>query len=149
MISNQNKNAGFTLVELLIALAIMGILTMVAYPSYQNSIKKTRRSDGIAAALAIQVAQEKFRANCPFYAQSMGSSNTCGTTAALSTVKADTASAEGYYTLSIVASSATGNSYTISADPTGEQATDTTCDPMTITFNSSNPNGLKGPADCW
>lgn len=141
--------AGFSMVELLIALAIVGLLSMVAYPSYQNSIMRTRRADGVAAALAVQVAQEKFRASCPFYAQSLGSANTCGANAGASTVRADSTSPEGFYTISIVTSSASGNSYTISADPTGVQATDTTCDPMTITFNASNPNGLKAPVDCW
>ena len=149
MIKSVCRHAGFTLIELLIALAIAGILAMVAYPSYQNSVMRTRRADGIAGALAVQVAQEKFRAGCPFYAQSLGSANTCGATAALSTVQASGTSPEGYYTISIASSTASGNSYTISADPTGIQANDTTCDPMTITFNASNPNGLKGPADCW
>jgi type IV pilus assembly protein PilE len=149
MIIRLYRNAGFTMTELLIAVAIVGILAMVAYPSYQSSVQRTRRSDGIAAAIAVQVAQEKFRANCPYYAQSLGSANTCGANAGASTVQAASTSPEGFYTISIVANSASGNSYTISADPTGLQATDTTCDPMTITFNASNPNGLKAPADCW
>jgi type IV pilus assembly protein PilE len=140
---------GFTLVELLITLAILGILAGVAYPAYQNSIRQTRRTDGISAALAIQVAQEKFRANCPFYAQNLGNTNTCGATAALSTVQADATSPEGFYTLSIGTGTATGNAYTISIDPTGTQATDTDCDPMTLTFNATNPTGLKAPAACW
>jgi type IV pilus assembly protein PilE len=142
-------NTGFTLIELLIALAIMGLISMVAYPSYQKSVLKTHRADGVAAALAVQVAQEKFRASCPFYAQSLGSTNTCGSTAALSTVQASSTSPEGYYTLSIVASSATGNAYTINAAPTGTQASDTDCSPLRITFNATNPNGLKSPTGCW
>ncbi|MGV3591886.1 MAG: type IV pilin protein [Gammaproteobacteria bacterium] len=143
------RTAGFTMIELLITVAIIGLIAMVAYPSYQNSVLRTRRADGIAAALAVQVAQEKFRASCPYYAQSLGSANTCGANAGASTVQADATSPEGFYTLSIASGSATGNSYTISAAPTGVQAADTTCAPMTITFNASNPNGLKAPADCW
>jgi type IV pilus assembly protein PilE len=145
----MKRNSGFTLVELLVTLAILGILAGIAYPSYQNSMRKTRRTDGISAALAIQVAQEKFRGNCPFYAQNIGNSNTCGATAALSTVLGDTSSNEGYYTLSIASGTATGNAYTINIDPTGVQAADTDCDPMTLTFNAANPTGLKGPAGCW
>jgi type IV pilus assembly protein PilE len=140
---------GFTLIELLIALAIMGIIAMVAYPSYQKSVLKTRRSDGVAAVLAVQVAQEKFRASCPYYAQTLGSTNTCGASAALSTVQAGSTSPEGYYTISIVSSSATGNAYTINAAPNGTQANDTDCSPLRLTFNASNPNGLKSPTGCW
>jgi type IV pilus assembly protein PilE len=140
---------GFTLVEMLIAVAIIGIITMIAYPSYQDSVRKTRRSDGIAAALAIQVAQEKFRGSCPFYAQNLGTTNTCGASAALSTVQADTTSQDGFYNLSILANSATGNAYTIVVDPTGVQAEDTVCDPMQVAYSAANPAGARSPADCW
>jgi len=140
---------GFTLIELMITLAIIGILSMVAYPSYKESIRKTRRTDGIAAALTIQVAQEKFRANCPYYAQTLGTANTCGANAGASTVKVASVSNDGYYNLSISAGSATGNAYTIVIDPAGAQADDTTCDPMTIAYSTANAGGLKGPAACW
>lgn len=147
---NAHKPAsGFTLIELMVTLAIIALLTMVAYPSYQGSVRKTRRSDGMVAALAIQVAQEKFRANCPFYAQTLGASNTCGANAGASTVLAASSSPEGYYALTIAANSATGNAYTITATAQGDQANDTGCTALTLTFNTSNPNGLKAPADCW
>jgi type IV pilus assembly protein PilE len=140
---------GFSMIEMMIVLGITGLLAMVAYPSYQDSVRRARRADGIAAALMVQVAQEKFRASCPFYAQSLGSIDVCGTNAGASTVQAASTSPEGYYTISVAEGSASSSSYTISADPTGTQANDTTCDPMTITFNASNPGGLKAPADCW
>jgi type IV pilus assembly protein PilE len=140
---------GFSLLELMITLAIIGILAMVAYPSYQDSVRKTRRSDGIAAALAIQVAQEKFRGSCPFYAQNLGASNVCGASAALSTVQAGTTSQEGFYALSILANSATGNAYTIVIDPVGQQAADAQCDPMQSVYSAANPAGTRAPAACW
>ena len=143
------RRAGFTLIEMLIAIAIIGILATVAYPSYNASKRKTRRSDAAAAALTIQVAQEKFRGSCRFYAQTLGTADTCGTTAALSTVKAPGTSSEGYYTMSIAASSATGNAYQIVATAIGDQANDTGCTSMTLTFNATNPTGLKEPTDCW
>lgn len=149
MTMRSSHDSGFSLIELLITLVIIGLISMVAYPSYQSSVLRTRRADGIAAALAVQVAQEKFRSSCPYYAQSLGTANTCGADAPSSTVQASSTSPEGYYTISIVASSATGNAYTINAAPTGIQADDTDCAPMRIAFSTSNPNGLKTPADCW
>ncbi len=148
-VKKVSLNAGFTLIELMIVLAIMAILTMIAYPGYQESVRKSRRSDGISAALSIQAAQEKFRANCAFYAQTLGNANTCGANAGASTVAAASTSGEGFYAMTILANSATGNAYTIVADPQGAQLADTTCDPMTIAFSAANPNGLKAPAACW
>ena len=145
----RKRWGGFTLIEVLIVIAIIGILATVAYPSYNMSKRKTRRSDAAAAALTIQVAQEKFRGSCAFYAQSLGTTNTCGTTAALSTAKVASTSGEGYYTMSIAASSATGNSYQIVATAIGDQANDTGCTSMTLTFNATNPTGLKAPTACW
>lgn len=145
----NRRSAGFTMIEMLITIAIIGILAAVAYPSYNQSTRKARRSDAAATALTIQVAQEKFRGSCPFYAQSLGSTNTCGSTAALSTVKAPSTSSEGYYSMSITASSATGNAYEIKATATGSQAADTGCTTLTLTFNSTNPTGLKAPTACW
>ncbi len=137
-------NAGFTLIEL------MAILTMVAYPSYQDSMRRSRRSDAIAAALTIQAAEEQFRANCQFYAQTFvnaAAGNECKATAALSEVVASATSPEGYYAMTVTGAS--GNAYTITASPQNEQNDDTDCDPMTITFSTGSPNGVKAPGTCW
>jgi type IV pilus assembly protein PilE len=147
----QSPAAGFTLMELLVALAILGILFGIAYPSYQQSVLRSRRADGVAAALTIKAAQERFRGSCQFYAQTLSTTaaDNCATTAGASTVKAITTSSEGYYTLSIAASSATGNAYTLNITPTGTQAKDTDCSPMTLTVSATNPSGAKGPTGCW
>ena len=140
---------GFTLIEMLIAVAILGLLTLVAYPAYQGSIRKSHRADGIVAALSLQTAQEKLRGSCRFYAQNIGAANACGASASATTVAGLTSSNEGYYTVSIESSSASGNSYTIVLTPTGSQAADTDCSPMKISFSATNPSGAKTPADCW
>ncbi len=141
--------AGFTLIELMVVLAIMGILAMVAYPGYQESMRKSRRADAITAALSIQVAQEKFRANCAFYAQNLGGGNVCGANAGASTVQASSLTGEDFYTMSILAASATGNAYTIVATAKGAQASDIDCLSMSIAFSTLSPNGAKAPASCW
>jgi type IV pilus assembly protein PilE len=141
------NSTGVTLIELMVVLAIMAILTLVAYPSYQQSIRKSRRSDGIAAVLAIQVAQEKFRASCVVYADEFAADNECDTAADTYTVKVDDESPEGYYAMTL--DDVTGNTYTIIATAQGAQAADSECPSLSIFFEPSNPNGRKEPADCW
>lgn len=137
------KQSGFTLIELMIVLAVVAVLLIVALPSYQDSVRKARRADGKAALTGLQLAQEKFRSNCRFYAGSVASADVCGADAANSTIKYPSTSNEGHYTIAITAAS--GNSFTITADPTGAQAKDTACDPLQIEM----PAKTKSPANCW
>lgn len=142
------------MIELMIAIALLGILSAIAYPAYKDSIRKTRRADGVTAALAIQVAQEKYRGSCPTYAQNLGAANVCATSTVAPTLQlsgGNYISPDGWYVLSIAAGSASGSSYTINAVPQGDQAADT-CATLTITFSATNPNGVKGQTgsgDCW
>jgi type IV pilus assembly protein PilE len=50
---------GFTLVELMIAVAVVGILAAIAIPSYQESLKKSRRSDAQASLMNFANAMER------------------------------------------------------------------------------------------
>ena len=52
-------NRGFTLVELMIVVAIVAILAAIGYPSYQNSVQKSRRADGRAALQEAAARQER------------------------------------------------------------------------------------------
>jgi type IV pilus assembly protein PilE len=55
----QNKQNGFTLIELMIVIAIVGVLAGIAYPSYQDSVVKSRRADAKAALLELSVFMER------------------------------------------------------------------------------------------
>lgn len=144
--AKQHSAFGFTLMELMIAVAIVGILAAIAYPSYEGTIRKGRRADGKAALMTLQQAQEKMRATCPLYAGTLGAaSNTCGATAAATLLTNSATSTEGYYTLSITSPSST--TYTLSAAATTKngQSNDTACTPLTL-----NQAGTKTPATgCW
>ncbi len=127
---------GFTLIELMVVVAIVGIIAAIAYPAYQNSVYKTRRSDGRGPLLDVAGRQEKF-----FYSNNTYTTNFVslgyGTNAANAT------SPEGYYLLTITAANATG--YTITATPQGAQAADR-CGTLSI-----DDQGTKLPTTdgCW
>jgi type IV pilus assembly protein PilE len=146
-----HKLQGFTLVELLITVAIVAILATFAYPAFQQFLLESRRADAYSALTALQLSQENLRGSCKHYALGGIGSNSCDPNdAGNTTVKGSTISRDGYYALTIEGTvSSAGNAYRLVATPVGAQANDTSCDPITLEVNTSFPNGLKSPTSCW
>ena len=63
----MKRQGGFTLIELMIVLVIVGILAAVALPSFRDQIRKSRRADAIAELGRLQLAQERWRADRASY----------------------------------------------------------------------------------
>jgi type IV pilus assembly protein PilE len=56
---NMNRHKGFSLIELMVTVAIIAILASIAYPAYQDQVRKTRRADGKAKLMEVMQAQER------------------------------------------------------------------------------------------
>lgn len=163
--TTAKKNKGFTLIELMIAIAIIGILATIAYPAYQGYITRTKRSDAKVALLALQQAQEKYRANCATYADRLSpntpQTRTCvagSATAGDHDLDSPLTSSKGYYTVAINANNTSATSYRITATATGEQANDLDCARFMIDTALTPPqrafksvSGVLSAADidCW
>lgn len=135
----MSRNKGFTLIELMIAMAILAIIAAIAYPAYTKSALKGRRGD--AKAILTQESQALERC----YTQYGTYNNAACTAYSAVTGGASMNSANGYYT---VTGTVTGTSYTLTAAAvsTGPQNSDTGCTSMTL-----DNTGAQGPsgAGCW
>lgn len=125
------KMKGFTLIEVMIVVAVLAILATIAVPSYQGTIRKTKRAEAKGALLENVLQLERCYTVSSTYVNCAGvkSGNT----------------EKGYYVLAYDATP-TQTTYTLSATAIGEQAVDTDCAEFNI-----NEKGVKTAtsANCW
>ena len=132
------QGRGFTLIELMIVVAIIGIIAAIGYPSYQNSVRESRRTDAYAALTAIAAQQERYFSDNNTYVTDL---TQLGYPAATAT------SPEAYYVVTATAgASGIGSSFSLSAvaQAKGNQTADTACTSLVYTST-----GAKSPANCW
>ncbi len=138
------KSHGFTLIELMIALAVLGIITAIAYPAYQDQVRKTKRTDAIIALTEAAQLQERWFTQSGSYTNDIAQIG--GST-----------SDNGNYTISIsIPTGATCNSgskfycYNLTAIPQGAQANDNACKNFSLDHTGKKEiSGTGSASNCW
>jgi len=116
-LASRRRARGFSLLELLAALAIMGILGGIALPGYRHVLHQARRTDATEALMQLQLAQERHRADHARYGS-------------LADVRVPERSAAGHYRL--VMASTDDDAFVAHAIAMGTQGTDTACRRFTL-----------------
>ena len=134
------KSRGFSLIELLVAVAIIGILTAVALPSYRNYVMKSNRTVAINAILELASRQARYYTTNNGYSTSMV---TLGYAADPNPVPS---ASQTYYNVSVAAT--TASSFSLQAVPVGSQASDA-CG--TYTYTDLGVQGVSSGtvSTCW
>lgn len=128
--------SGFTLIELMIVVLIMGILAAIGYPSYTQYVLRGKRAEGRAMLMDSAAKLERYYSDNNKY------------TGTLSDAKINSTSENGYYNISIT-SSGTFQTYTLTASPAAP-FTDPDCGNLTL--DQTGARGITGTAstkDCW
>lgn len=139
--SHQRRHAvGFTLIEILIVVAIIGILAAIAVPSYSSYMTDARRTDAISFLSEVAGEQVRYFSNNNQYATTMKELG-YGDAATVVTP-------EGHYVISV--SNDTALKFVLTATPVtgGKQADDVECANLTISHTGQKKStGVN--ADCW
>ena len=132
---------GFTLIEAMIVVAILGIIVAFGYPSYRDQVMKSRRADGMAALLELADRMERHYSDAGTYTKADGND--------IAVADVFPGFSSDYYTLTIDSQDAV--KFTVSAVPkTGSSQADDKCGTFTLTSLGVKSVSKSGMQDkCW
>ena len=134
------RRRAFTLVELMIAVVVLAIIAAIAYPSYVESLRKSRRADAKSILTLVGERLERCFAECNSY-----TAPSCGAPCPTLPVN----STEGYYR--ILAGPITATAWSLTATPVAgkSQESDAGCTAFTLTSTGSKSATGTSAAACW
>jgi len=144
--SRKHASFGFTLIELMVTVAIVTILATIAVTSYTSQIQKSRRTEAKSALLDLAGREERLFSTTNVYSdkQVFLGYATAGTAAITAMPFGN-----GYYTLTVTVG-APPSTYLLSAAPVGAQARDTTCGTFSVDqLGQQTVSGTGTVASCW
>ena len=127
---------GFTLIELMVAVAIIGILAAIAFPSYTQYVLRANRADAQAILMESAQFMERFYTTNNAYASAVAPSAVSPKGAAGARIK---------YNITLPAASLTAETYSLRAVPAGGQAADT-CGTLALSNTGAQAPATAG---CW
>lgn len=133
-VQSMDKQKGVTLVELMVVVAVFGVLTAIAYPSYQSHVLKGHRAQAMADLMKIQLTLEEDYTQSSSYDFSIVAANTC----------AFCETDKKHYHISIDSSGSGMDNYKVVATP---QSGDDECG--TLSLNAAGVGTASGSGDCW
>lgn len=128
----MKTNHGFTLIELMITVAVIGILAAIGYPSYLDQVRKARRAEAQAVLMNIAARQQQMLLDTRSYV---------ATASALNITVPGTV--QQTYGVVINVGTGAAPTFTATATPSGSQAADK-CGTLSI-----DQSGTKSPSNCW
>ncbi len=140
----MKSSRGFSLIELMITVAIAGILLSMALPSYQSQVVRTKRASAAGCLMEQAQFMERVYASNIRYDQNAGAATVLPATACRSDLSSS-------YTFAFASGQPQARTFTIQAAPTGGQATrDTGC--ATLSINQAGTKAISGTdsvVNCW
>jgi len=136
----RNKMRGVTLLELMAVVMVIGVLGMIAIPSYRQYVMRAQRTEAKTALLRIQTNQERFYLENRIYSDDPSELGF-----------ADDLTERGTYALEIEGADATGYTARATARDGGEidMTADAQCTTFTITAQGVRDATGSNPASCW